>query len=347
MKPVYALLLVFLVAAVVVTATRNSFVASAQTDLRVIYTDQDLPINDPNAALWAQAPEINVPLSGQNITAPFGLDPAVDTIRMRSLHNGGWVAFLLEWDDSTQDLGGGSLDFRDSVALQFPVHGGQPFVCMGVMGAEVNILHWRGDFQRDIEEGVPSIDEIFPRAAASIYPGEADIAFTAGLAAGNPLSSLTKPSAVEDLIATGFGTLETQDHADVTGWGAWDGDKWKAVIARPLVTGDDQDAQLTPGQQMPVALAAWDGDNRDVNGRKAVSAWITVALDEVPGNGVAPQPTATTAAGAPTPIITPTPIFIQGDGEGTTQIAIVVGLIVFFTVSVPVAAALIGRRRAS
>lgn len=347
MKRVYALLLVFLVAAVVVTVSRNSFVASAQTDVRAIYTDQDLPINDPNAALWDQATEISVPLSGQNIATPFNLDPTVDTIRMRSLHNGAWVAFLLEWDDSTKDQGGGSLDFRDSVALQFPVHGGQPFVCMGVMGAEVNILHWRADFQRDIEEGVPTISDIFPRASANIYPGEGDVAFTAGLAAGNPLSSLTKPSAVEDLIATGFGTLETQDHADVTGWGEWDGNKWKAVIARPLVTGDSQDAQLVPGQQMPVALAAWDGDNRDVNGRKAVSAWITVALDEIPGGGSAPAPTATT--GAPTPISTPTPFINTGDAEDDQliQVGIVIGLIVLLTGSVPLTAAIISRRRSS
>jgi DMSO reductase family type II enzyme heme b subunit len=283
---VIAILGVLFAVAVVVTVGRGSLVSAAQTDLRSVYIDSEIPIGDPESALWDDVPSVQVPLSGQAITSPVSINSAIDTVTARSLHNGNWIAFQFEWEDDTKDVGGRVSDFRDSVAIQLPLGGNEPFVCMGFADAAVNILHWRADFQRDIEDGVPNINDIFPNAAANIYPGEGDVAFSTGLAAGNPLSATDKPSPVEDLEATGFGTLETQLHSDVTGWGAWDGDKWKVVIARRLETPDVHDAQLESGKQMPVAFALWDGDNRDVDGRKSVSAWLNVKLDNVAGTGV-------------------------------------------------------------
>ena len=288
MKFVIAILGVLFALAVVVTLGRGSLVSAAQADLRSVYIDSEIPIGDPESALWADAPAVEVPLSGQVITAPMSLAPSIETMTARSLHNGNWIAFRFEWDDDTKNVGGGVSDFRDSVAIQLPLGGDTPFVCMGFADAAVNILHWRADFQRDIEDGLPSIGDIFPNTRTNIYPGGDDIAFTTGRAAGNPLSATVKPSPVEDLGATGFGTLETQEHGDATGWGVWDGDRWKVVIARQLTTSDVHDAQLGPGEQMPVAFAVWDGENRDVNGRKSVSAWFNVKLDSL-GDTAAPD----------------------------------------------------------
>lgn len=285
MRFVIAILGALFAVAVIVTVGRGSLVSAAQTDLRSVYIDSEVPIGDPESVLWDDVPAVQVPLSGQAITSPMSINSAIDTVTARSLHNGDWIAFQFEWEDSTKDVGGGVSDFRDSVAIQLPLGGDEPFVCMGFADAAVNILHWRADFQRDIEDGIPNITDIFPNARANFYPGAGDVAFTTGLAAGNPLSADVKPSPVEDLEATGFGTLETQSHGDVTGWGAWDGDTWKVVIARRLETPDSHDAQLESGQQMPVAFALWDGDNRDVDGRKSVSAWLSVKLDNVAGTG--------------------------------------------------------------
>lgn len=279
MRFVITILGVLFAVAVLVTLGRGSLVSAAQTDLRSVYVDSEIPIGDPESSMWNDVTAVEVPLSGQAITAPMSLDPAVETIKARSMHNGNWIAFQFEWDDDTKDVGGGVSDFRDSIAIQLPIGGDAPFVCMGFADAAVNILHWRADFQRDIEDGVPSIGDIFPNTRSNIYPGEGDVSFTTGQAAGNPLSAAVKPSPVEDLSATGFGTLETQSHGDVTGWGVWDGETWKVVIARQLTTTDTHDAQFESGKQMPVAFAVWDGDNRDVNGRKSVSAWINVKLD--------------------------------------------------------------------
>ncbi len=295
---VYGLVLALFAVALVVTVGRGSLVSAAQTDLTSVYVDEDLPIGDPSSSLWDSAPEAQVPLSGQNITAPFNINASVDTIKTKSLHNGRWIAFRMEWDDDSKDIGGGSVDFRDSVALQFPVHGGEPFVCMGFVDSEVNILHWRADFQRSIEDGPLSISDIFPNAHSNIYNQASDPLFTTGRAAGNPLAAATFPSPVEDLIASGFGTLESQESVDVTGWGEWDGSKWSVVIARPLVTMDPQDAQFKPGIETPVALAVWNGEERDVNGKKSVSAWINVGIEGLPVGGAS---TPSDAPGAETP----------------------------------------------
>ncbi len=288
-RAVYVVVAALFAVAIVVTLGRGSLVSAAQTDLVVVYVDQDLPVGDPAHPLWEQVAEAEIPVSGQNVTPPFKTDVSVPSIRVRSLHNGGWIAFRLEWDDGTRDTGGSPNQYRDSVALQFPREGGEPFVCMGFAGAEVNILHWRADFQRDIEEGPLTIADIFPNARANIYPYPTDVSFRTGRAAGNPLAAADKPSPVEDLSATGFGTLETQAHADATGWGAWDGEKWSVVIARPLVTTDIEDAQFTPGDRLPVALAVWDGNRGDVDGKKAVSAWVSVRLEDLPASA-APGP---------------------------------------------------------
>jgi DMSO reductase family type II enzyme heme b subunit len=41
-------------------------------------------------------------------------------------------------------------DFRDAAALQFPLTQGQPYFCMGQQGGNVNIWHWKADWQADI-----------------------------------------------------------------------------------------------------------------------------------------------------------------------------------------------------
>ena len=93
------------------------------TDVVSKYVESDLPLADPNSIMWGKATPIDVPLSGQIAIAPKNLKPSIPEIRVRSLNNRKWIAFLLEWDDPTKDEGGGLLDFKDSVAIQFPADG--------------------------------------------------------------------------------------------------------------------------------------------------------------------------------------------------------------------------------
>ncbi|MDP6273501.1 MAG: ethylbenzene dehydrogenase-related protein [Dehalococcoidia bacterium] len=292
--------------AVSALATTLNMATAAAVDTEVVstYIDEDLPLADPNSPMWDQAPVADVALSGQVVIAPTNEQNSVTSMKVRSLNNGKWAAFLLEWDDPTMDSGGGLLDFKDSAAIQFPSVAGEPFYCMGMAGGTVEILHWRADFQRDIEIGMPNAQDIYPNMWVNIYPVDDSVKFgdstqfLTGRSAGNPLSLPEKDSPVEDIVAGGFGTLTNQDHNDAVGWAEWNDGAWKAVIGRPTITSDMTDAQLTAGLETSLALAAWDGGNDEIDGKKSVSTWLTLKIE---GGPQAATPAATTPDTAPAP----------------------------------------------
>ncbi|MEE9583466.1 MAG: hypothetical protein V3W01_02240, partial [Dehalococcoidales bacterium] len=40
-------------------------------------------------------------------------------------------------------------------------------------------------------------------------------------------------------------------------------------------------SQLEPGQLTTMAIAAWDGGNQEVDGKKSVSSWLTIEVQGV------------------------------------------------------------------
>ncbi len=100
--------------------------------------------------------------------------------------------------------------------------------------------------------------------------------FNPGIATYNILSDNTmRRSPVEDLNAEGFGSLTTQAHQDVDGKGNWNNDRWTVVFKRALKTKDVNDTQFT-GNKTPIAIAIWNGQNKERNGQKAVTQWHTL-----------------------------------------------------------------------
>jgi hypothetical protein len=256
-------------------------------------------------------------------------ESSIDSMRVRSLNNGRWVAFLLEWSDPTEDVGGGLLSYKDSAAIQFPSQEGEPFYCMGVSGTTVEILHWRADFQNDIESGLPNAADIFPNMWVSIYPGGDAPVYLTGQAVGNPLALADKTTPVEDLVAGGFGTLATQQHNDAVGWAKWSDGKWRAVIARPMITADPDDAQFKGGIETSLALAAWDGGKGEVNGKKSISTWVTLTI-EAP-SAVSGQPTGQ-------PVVPGAEREVVSETRFPTMLMVIIGM-VFATLVVAASAA--------
>ena len=100
--------------------------------------------------------------------------------------------------------------------------------------------------------------------------------FNPGRATGNILSDAQlRVSAVEDLNAEGFSTLTTQAHQDVDGSGNWRNNRWAVVFKRNLSTSDQNDTQFS-GSKTPMAIAIWNGGNKERNGQKAVTQWNTL-----------------------------------------------------------------------
>ncbi|MBI3989644.1 MAG: c-type cytochrome [candidate division NC10 bacterium] len=255
----------------------------------------ELPL-DPFASAWAKLPFARVHLEPLWIRTQ-----EVEEVRVKSLQNGNEIAFLLEWDDAIADQELlKSEDFRDAVAVQFPVGTKEPSYTMGDQQGLVNIWHWKADWEADLQRyrdlqdrypgmwadaywfqrGVPSGVE-----AAKAPTSSHDPTYLAGWGAGNPLSNPVRRSSVEDLNAVGFGTLTSQpsEEQDVRGKGVWQGGKWRVVMIRKLRTEDGKDAQFIPGQTTSIAFAVWDGAQGDRDGQKAVSTWQRLQIEKGPG----------------------------------------------------------------
>jgi len=107
-----------------------------------------VPGDDPWSAQWDQAPVVEFPMSAQVHWEPRLLIRSVDSVKVRSLHNGTEFAILLEYQDPEQDP-------TDAAAIEFPVgpekahfaHG-QPM--LQVEGGPVNIWYWKADQTLDM-----------------------------------------------------------------------------------------------------------------------------------------------------------------------------------------------------
>ena len=274
--------------------------AQGQAQLSVRYV-QEVPVADPQAPLWDTVAPLEVPLTAQQATPPMLLQGSVSTVRVRAVHDGRWIAFLLEWQDDTQDLYASRPDqFRDAAAIQLPVDPSRPGVCMGFRGQPVNLWHWKADWQADIDEGFRDVVDAYPTFWKDYYPyavGEppfrapthfADTdarAYLAGWAAGNPLSDPLRVTPVEELAAMGFGSAEHRALQQVLGRGVWRDGTWRVVYARPMASSDPQAVQFRPGAQGYVAFAVWNGANQEVSGRKQTTADLALVLEALPGQG--------------------------------------------------------------
>ncbi|MCC7209072.1 MAG: hypothetical protein IT323_17305 [Anaerolineae bacterium] len=245
----------------------------------------ELPVNDPASALWQQAVAVDIPLSAQNTTRPMLLNPSIRSVTVRALHNGVQLAVLVEWADETQNNTMlRTEDFRDAVALQFPLIEGQLNVCMGQQGGNVNIWHWKADWEADLAARRDLIAQ-YPDMHVDYYPFPdvtgADAMYLPARAVGNLFASAERASSVEDLSAGGFGTLNSQPLAqqNVQGHGAWADGQWRTIFSRRLASTEATDASFAMNRVYPVAFAVWDGAHAERNGQKSTSQWVSFRLE--------------------------------------------------------------------
>jgi hypothetical protein len=205
------------------------------------------------------------------------------TLDVQSVHDKTTLAFRLRWEDSTLDDLDGVDRYHDGVAIMLPTTSGKaPSITMGATGTPVHILQWRATWQRDLA-GKTGVDQIYPRVIHDVMPDDVLPAAVAaeywvGRKAGNPLSQVVRRTAVEQVIAEGFGTTTHQPVEDAHGIGVHDGAGWRVAITVP---------RIRPGRGAPlrggpwhVAFAVWLGDRRNRGGRKHYVEWLPLVLDE-------------------------------------------------------------------
>lgn len=235
---------------------------------------------DPSAAVWGRAREVEIPLTAQQTTPPFG-GGSIPAIRVRALHYRGTLYLRLVWDDDRKDDRTGAPEqFADAVAVEFPAAtaASVPSVCMGQADGGVNIWQWRADREaaaRDRPSGDGYVDD-YP----DNYPDNEDLDFPAR-EAGNPVAG-ARP--VQDLVAVGFGTLEPAGTQAIEGRGRYTGSyesgEWAVVLARPFASPGEGRPTFATGTTTDVAFAVWNGREGDRDGKKSVSQFARLVVSD-------------------------------------------------------------------
>ena len=258
--------------------------AEAQAPLTAVRVAGAGPIVEPTASVWKQSRPVKVAMLPQTVTPPQKPDAAIKELTVRAIHNGGWVAFLIEWRDQTLSNKIVLDNFGDQVAVQLPLDpkGAVPSPMMGNAGGRVNIMQWRAAFQNDIEVGPPTVQGLYPNAWADVYPDELMSAadarpYTGALGLENPISR-GAATAVLDQMAEGWGSMTVKPDQHALGRGTWRDGVWRVVITRPMVSDDVNAPRLLPGDRTVAGFAVWEGGNREVGARKAWAPWVPLVI---------------------------------------------------------------------
>ena len=82
---------------------------------------------------------------------------------------------------------------------------------------------------------------------------------------------------IEDLNAEGYSTLTYQNQQNVKGTALWKNNKWRLIFKRNLIVADLNDVQLR--QSVLMAVAVWNGSNRELNGQKGLAGWMLLKFN--------------------------------------------------------------------
>ena len=255
------------------------------------YVSEDLSKQDLNASYWDSATLATVSLMAQPMVQPMPSSTTTDKVEVRSVHNGEWISFYLIWKDTEADFAGKLAQFSDAAALQFPIQEKEapPPVFMGAKGDPVHIFHWRAQYQKDSEKGIPKVKDLYPNLNIDVYPmeypdwgsyKEATDAqreeYSPGKVTGNPQAY--QKTGVDEIYAEGFSTSSVQEgHGSLAKGENKDG-SWHLIITRKLnaVGG----SVLTAGKNSFIAFAIWQGSKGEVGSRKSLTmSWTNLKLE--------------------------------------------------------------------
>jgi mono/diheme cytochrome c family protein len=218
-------------------------------------------------------------------------DPSLE---VQALHDGNSLAVRLSWQDATRnDLAVRPQDFEDMAAIQLFKGIPEPFLGMGMADRSVDVWLWRAGWHGNAVAHA-DVDTVYPNMAVDLYPFEQPGGgprphaterqpreFITAWAAGNLRSDPTQPFPGNSLQARGFGSLTMQPRVSqlVSASAQWQNGRWTVVLRRPLGISPEAGISLSPGDNLSIAFAIWDGAAGDRNGQKLVSIWHDLHLE--------------------------------------------------------------------
>jgi hypothetical protein len=208
------------------------------------------------------------------------------------LSDGKELAVRLQWKDASKNDLPGAARFFDACAIQFPTNSesGTPDPQMGQAHRPVEITYWRADWQASVDGRKDSLQAIYPRATVDHYPYQAAplqgnpaqqqamaLRYAPARKLQNHIGSGPRSQPVQELIASGPGTLQPATTSFSSGKGIWQNKQWSVVLKRPLP------AKLAKHKHRDyIAFAIWDGQSREVGSRKMRTGWLSIILKVSP-----------------------------------------------------------------
>lgn len=272
-RALLGLLAALLIGGVLQAANINP--AESQTLLLNAYTVPEDPGTDPANDVWDKVAGVDVPLTAQ--AAAYFAGGSVTSVRAQAVHYNGKLFVRVHWADATVDDSTVRVeDFADAVALEFPATASAtvPAICMGQVGAAVNIWQWRADSNAGLRD--PNL--VYETSQVDGYPYTDKLFYTAR-EANNPYAN-PEVGPVQSLYAESFGVLSALTFQDVNGAGKHDGTGWSVVFTRDLETTLPGHVAFASNTRIDMAFAVWDGSKEERNGRKAVSQFVTLGIGD-------------------------------------------------------------------
>jgi DMSO reductase family type II enzyme heme b subunit len=268
---------------IVVAMLLATIACSKQPQLtqEVVAVNAHVP-SDPADDAWTNAPEHLAKLVLQDLVEPRLMAPSTPEVRVRAVTNGSEIAFRLQWADSDKSDAPGPGKMIDACAVQIPekIEKDLTDPQMGKEGKLVQVTYWRADWQATVDGRGDTIRDLYPNASIDHYPHDAKplekdaeaqkqmaLRYTPARALGNVRGG-PRSVPVEDLIASGPGTLSPGPSLGARGKGTHGGQQWSVVISRKLPEG------LGVQQRTHIALAVWQGSQQESGSRKMRTGWI-------------------------------------------------------------------------
>ena len=229
----------------------------------------------PTAPVWKRTRgPVKVAMLPQTVALPNKPDPAVKELTVRAVHNGGWIAFLIEWKDPTQSDRIVLDNFGDQVAVELPIdtkataavaHDGQPGRT-GDHHAVARRLPARPR-RRPADDPRPLSERLGRRLPGRGAGRDRRAAVHGRARRRESRSRAGGASPVLDQMAEGWGSMTVKPDQHALGKGVWKDGTWRVVITRPLVSDDVNAPRLLPGDRTVVRLRGVGG--RQPRGRRA------------------------------------------------------------------------------
>lgn len=228
---------------------------------------------EPMDAFWDSLDPVRVPLN------PLWPEPnQVYAVAVSAVTDGKKLVVLLQWrDELPQNTAIRVQDFQDGAALQFSLSGKYGFLGMGDKDNPVNLWNWKAGWQAE-GGSIPDMDSVYQSMHVDAWTFTN---YNTAASAGN-VTSQPHQSPIEDANAAGFGSFKSQPikQQNVAGKGVWHDGFWSVIFIRDLKSRDKGDVQFAKTGSVPVAFAIWNGEQHDRNGRKMISNWYQLLLDD-------------------------------------------------------------------